>query len=61
MWIERLDEIYLLFHDWQNNRIKERVNYLSCIEGKGSLIDLHCIAKIPHYLFLYYKIFFIQS
>ena len=25
--------------------IKKRVNYLSCIEGKGGLKDIHCSAQ----------------
>ena len=25
--------------------IKKRVNYLSCIEGKGGLKEIHCIAQ----------------
>ena len=30
--------------DW-DLRIKKRVDYLSCIEGKGGLKDIHCIAQ----------------
>ena len=38
--------------------IKKRINYLRCIEGKGGLIDICVLHKIPHYLILYYKISF---
>ena len=30
---------------YRNPRIRKRYNYLSCIEGKGGLKDIHCIAQ----------------
>ena len=39
--------------------LEVRVNYLSCIEGKGSGKDIHSIVhKMSRYLLIYYKIFF---
>ena len=40
--------------------IKERVNYLSCIEGNGGLKDITLLHKMPRYLLIYYKISFVS-
>ena len=31
---------------------------MSCLEGKTGFKDFRCIHKMPHYLLIYYKIFF---
>ena len=54
-----MPEIHPLFHDLLNNLFKKRVNYLSCIEGNADL-TFATLHKMPCYLFLYYKISFID-
>ena len=34
-----------LYHDWAKSFKQKRFNYLSCIEGKGSMKDIWCIAQ----------------
>ena len=46
MRISRFAKIPTLYHDWREPWIKKMVNYLSCIEGKGGLKDIHYIAQI---------------
>ena len=44
------------YQDWLRSLNSE--NHLSCIEGKGGMQDIHCIAKNARYLFLCCKISF---
>ena len=55
------ESLWPLYHDWMRSLNYERVDYLSCIEGNGSLIDIWLLHKIPRYLFLYHKISFINT
>ena len=50
--------IWLIVFYFYKLRIRERVNYLSCIEEKKGLQDINCKSQRPRYLFLYYKIYF---
>ena len=43
--ISRLDKIPILYRGWPRSLIYKSVNYLSCIEGKGSLKDIQCSAQ----------------
>ena len=49
-----LKKILIGWDDW----IKKRVNNLSCIDEKGGLMDICVLHKMPHYILLYYKIYF---
>ena len=40
--MSRLAKIPTLYRNWLINK---RVDYLSCIEVKGGLKDIHCIAQ----------------
>ena len=51
------------YHDWMSPWIKERVNYISCIEGKGGMKDIwyfiirpgNCSSIIKSLLYLPYN------
>ena len=43
----------------EDHCIKKSINYLSCIEGKGDLKDIHCTAQ--NAAFLYLKISFTKT
>ena len=58
-----LAEIPPLFYDWLRslNLRKRFFNHLGCKEGNVGLKDIYFLHSMPHYLFLYYKIFFIKD
>ena len=43
--IPLLAKIATLYRDWLKSLRKEKVNYLSCIGGKGDGKDIHCNAQ----------------
>ena len=56
--ISRLAKILTLYGDWLRCLKKERVNYLSCINGKGVVKTFTEVHKMPRYLLIYYRISF---
>ena len=40
----QISRLSFILNGW-DPLIKKSVNYLSCIEGKGCLKDIHCIAQ----------------
>ena len=55
-WLESKPFIVIGRDPWS----KKRANYLSCIEGKGVVKTITVVHKIPRYLFIYYKISFVN-
>jgi hypothetical protein len=54
-WLKSQPFIVIGWEPWS----KKRVNYLSCIEGKGVVTTCSVVYKMPRSVLIYYKLYFV--